>query len=1104
MLHARSIPASLALAVALLAGCGHPPPSAANDVGDAGKAASLRLQALETRVLAESPPAQIDKLVVRRSHVDNAGDAHVVLDAWHGGYRVFGAGIIRHERADGTPSTTAAVDTRAVRFDDTPPAIDASRAEALARDALADQHAEVRHVSSELVYERDGDVYRLVHHVDVGLDPRQTGRMEWTLSIDARDGRVLQRRDVTQHTQGTGHGYWYGTEPIQTFYYATPAPGYFTLEDKLRPSIGNRIYVTSYYTADGDIAADPVLFTNPTDDWGNGMLLQVIDTTDPAKGPMGTTGQTAAVDGMVAAANAWDMFVNIFGSPGPFADGKGFRIVVNADQTKMPEIPAYTFLDNTVWINVDNQTCAHEGAFGTVGHELGHAWFDSLEGSPFTSEGAAMNEATGDIIGKLAEIYGLTARGLTTQGPANPSLNITPVPVTTLPSSWSDWTHRECPNNVRYMNHPSLGTGTNEGLDAWSSAIETTDMESHKASGPISRMFYFLSEGVLSSKATGPGEHSTYLSRGLTGIGIPKAADVFYRAFGGWLPAEGAKFADLRAAMEQAAGSDTTTKKAVQDAFAAVNVGPPADRTGPTISGVTPFSAPNHPVGANVSDPSGVKSVRYMARSAVGTVTGWGTATAAPWSVLVPASTPSGSYTVSVCALDQLDNQACVTASVTIDASAPVISTFVVTNPWVSGNKTVHLVATDANLSSASISLDGTAVWQVRATSLYPLAPKLDMTPTITLPAGLTEGTHTLTAVARDHFLSATKSTTFLWDTTPPDVCDFNVDPRTVFGQSATTNGEAGDHLSGISLVSFTLDGADVGDYPLSTAPGSVQLAGARWDNEPVGPHTLTITCKDRFGLTSSKSKAITISAAPLGAISAVTESSTPTHSVTYHIHVADSDGLGTVFSDVWCGSSGDHVASTNFTGNPTTYDQTITAGGLTVGESCTIYLYASDRYKIDMPRQQVTFTVTDPVLIWNDPEPAGDPVEAMPSTVRTINGTFNGHWTGMGYLDEDFFTITIPAGKTLALSSNFDCNGTYVVLEREYPGTTTWEDDTNGVYISQPSISLTTTSWPGQATTVKIGVLYDWLNENFGGSPDPTRPPYCDAPAYSLNLSVY
>ncbi|HEX6834923.1 MAG TPA: M4 family metallopeptidase, partial [Polyangia bacterium] len=849
MLQARSVPTSLALAVAMLGGCGHPPPSAATDAVGAVEPSRARLQALTTRVLAEPPPAQIDELVVRRAHVDSAGDAHVVLDARHGGYRVFGAGIIRHERADGTSATTAAVDTRAIRFDETPPAIDASRAEALARDALADQHAEVRQISSELVYEREGDVYRLVHHVDVALDPRQTGRMEWNLSIDARDGRVLQRRDGTQRTQGTGHGYWYGTEPIQTFYYATPAPGYFTLEDKLRPSLGNRIYVTSYYDAAADKAATPVLFTNAGDDWGNGMLLPSLDTTDPAKGPMGVTGQTSAVDAMVAAANTWDMFVNIFNSPGPFSDGKGFRIVVNADPTQMPEIPMYTFLDNTVWINIDNQTCPHEGGFGTIGHELGHAWFDSFEYSPFTNEGAAMNEATGDIIGKLSEIYGLTARGLTTQGPPNPSLNVTPVAVTTLPSSWSDWTHRECPNNVRYMNHPSLGSGTNQGLDAWSSDIEATNMEVHKASGPISRMFYFLSQGILSSTATGPGEHSDYLARGLTGVGIPAAADVFYRGVAGWLPSEGAKFVDLRAAMEGAAGTDTTTKKAVQDAFAAVNVGPPADRTGPTISGVTPFSAPNHPVRATVSDPSGVKSVRYMARSGLATV-GWGTATAAPWSVLVPANTPSGNYTVAVCAVDQLDNQTCVTASVTIDATAPVISTFVVTNPWVAGNKTVHLVATDANLSSATISLDGTVVWQIHSGGIYPIAPTLDTTPTISVPAGTAEGTHTLTAVVYDHFLNAKRSTTFLWDTTPPNVCDFNADPRTVFGQSASMNGEAGDRMSGISYVSFTLDGADVGDYPLNIPPATTELIGARWDNEPVGPHTLTITCKDKFGWT--------------------------------------------------------------------------------------------------------------------------------------------------------------------------------------------------------------------------------------------------------------
>jgi Zn-dependent metalloprotease len=115
--------------------------------------------------------------------------------------------------------------------------------------------------------------------------------------------------------------------------------------------------------------------------------------------------------------------------------------------------------------------------------------------------------------------------------------------------------------------------------DAWSITLKNLDV--HYSSGPNNRMFYFLAQGSNAGK--GSDFSSTYLVKkplAMTGIGNDKAYRIWFRANTTKFTAS-TNYADARAKMIAAAqelyGVGGKEEKAVQRAYAAINVGADID-----------------------------------------------------------------------------------------------------------------------------------------------------------------------------------------------------------------------------------------------------------------------------------------------------------------------------------------------------------------------------------------------------------------------------------------------------------------------------------------------------------------------------------------------
>lgn len=991
-----------------------------------------RIEAARARFAGEAPPPQIDETRVRRAILDPAGDVHVVLDSRRHGHRVLGAEILRHELASGASAPNDSLDLSGVHFDDTPARIDGPQAEKLALAAVADQDARPLAISSELLYEREADTYRLTFRVDLTLDPIETELGQWIVWIDPADGHLIQRREVTRHTQGIGHSLQYRRDVrLQTFFYPVDGDGGggFVLEDWLRPRPGDVIQTMSLMDARGRPVEWPGHpFFDEDDVYGNGQDLVRI-TGDPTTGPLSETGQTSAVDAHHSAAWAWDLYVDLFDRQGPYGDGSGFTNLVH-----FVGLTHYQHSLRTLFLGMGYSSpntspptvCAAGTDVGTVAHEIGHGFFATeILTSSYAGETGGIDEATSDIIEKLTEIYAFTSMGIVPPGgapPPAPSGGVRPSRLNGFPPTWPDWSIWICRFAWRNMRHPSLKLGE----DAWSPRIEAEHMDPHLSSGPINRMFYFLSEGVADTTAFGgvsSGESSPFLPGGMAGIGIASAADLFYRGVVGYLPRVDPKFADLRAAMEKAAGGSVTFKKAVQDAFAAVNVGPPADRAGPTISNVKTPTAPGKTITATVTDPSGVGLVDYSTNQHGF----WGGTSAAPYAVTVPAGITTGTYQVTVCATDTMENSRCIYTPVVIDATKPTVTLFDVPNPYAPSTvRLVRLKALDnVGLASAEISLGTPVATQLWSGTFAAGTKTIDVLPTVTLPAGLLDGTYRLDARVKDLFDQTTSSqTTVTLDRTPPECAVTGM--TNVYTPSDTIFATASDVTSGVNQVEVFLDGAtlyfDTPAYP----PGYQSSFGVAFTNAAMGPHTARVTCRDRAGNSTSVDKIIIVSARPAGSVSMVSQSASPTRSAVLRLRVSDADGIKSIDGFVNCTTSLAHDVSFGLTGQPITFDKTVMVSGLILGETCEAFFWAKDLLGLES-LFRLSFTVVNP-----GPPP---PPPTGPSCSEDVHSGANVPVSqtidvgrNSGWIDFSRNTYNVPDAMTLRCADGGTINGSTFV----------------------------------------------------------------------------
>ncbi|EPH43086.1 putative Pseudolysin [Streptomyces aurantiacus JA 4570] len=188
-------------------------------------------------------------------------------------------------------------------------------------------------------------------------------------------------------------------------------------------------------------------------------------------------------------------------------------------------------------------------------HEMTHGVTSATGNMQYSREPGGLNEATSDIFAAAVEFNAKNASDVGDY----------------LVGEKIDIRGNGTP--LRYMDKPSKD---GRSLDNWSSSAGNVDV--HYSSGIANHFFYLLSEGSGKKVVNGVSYDSpTYDNKPVTGIGIDKAAKIWFRAlttkFNTTTNYAAARTGTLAAASELYGGTGSAEYAAVANAWAAVNVG---------------------------------------------------------------------------------------------------------------------------------------------------------------------------------------------------------------------------------------------------------------------------------------------------------------------------------------------------------------------------------------------------------------------------------------------------------------------------------------------------------------------------------------------------
>jgi Zn-dependent metalloprotease len=364
--------------------------------------------------------------------------------------------------------------------------------------------------------------------------------------VSARDGRILDQWNAMQNVVGTGHSQYNGDVPINT----TLSGGVYKMIDGSRGT-GGTFGAMAITNANHGTSAGAV-YTNTTNVWGDGKQYIAGGSTTNANG------QTAAVNALWGLMNTYDMHKNVLNWSS--LDGNNTATYIAVHVNTAYDNAYYSDSCKCMFIGDGGSYFNNLGSIDVIGHEMGHGITAATSNLTYRGESGGLNESSSDIAGEAVEAY---ARA----GGTGASL---PVP------SGNDWMMgKEISKNgqpLRWMYKPSKD---GKSPDAWKSTIKRLDV--HYSSGPNNRMFYFLAMG--SSATVGSDTYSQYLTqqpKAMTGIGIDKAYRIWFRANTTKFTSS-TNYADARlkvlAAAQELYGASSAEAKAVQRAYAAINVG---------------------------------------------------------------------------------------------------------------------------------------------------------------------------------------------------------------------------------------------------------------------------------------------------------------------------------------------------------------------------------------------------------------------------------------------------------------------------------------------------------------------------------------------------
>ncbi len=563
----------------------------------------------------------------RSSFVSTAGRTVVRFDQLHDGMRVWGAQAIVHVEPSGFTSTLTQGLKTGISVPAGTPRLDASSATGVALRDLAPRGALAAPPRAELVVfptkfarglvtgfdARTGRLaidrasstwtrppttaYVRAWEVRTFLFNRQDGHKEISYIVDADTGAILRKWSELQHdapASGTGHSYYRGAVPLST---AQAADGTFALNAMDRgtlpqPFVAEQSYVQlglATYWAAIDLAQNGLAFfpyaSHASNEWGDGTTYPVpwdyvygglfldqdaAGTVAWPRGALTPAGETAAVDAHYGLSVTWDFYRDVFGRDGIDDLGTSTLAIVHSIQGD-PTFPIPE-ADNAHWapwlfgMEFGDGTYPDEKQgliavteLDITGHELTHGVTQETSGLIYDGLSGAINEANSDIFGKMVEAW---ADG-GASGASIPDVHAGDV------SFWAIARRSSAGAPLRYMYRPSL-----DGIsaDAWYDGLEMDDV--HFSSGPLNRMFYFLSQGASADPSSDV--HSVYLPGGMAGIGNDRAARIWFKATTEHLAPDAdydaARTAAVTAAQELH-GAGSVEEAAVRSAFAAINVG---------------------------------------------------------------------------------------------------------------------------------------------------------------------------------------------------------------------------------------------------------------------------------------------------------------------------------------------------------------------------------------------------------------------------------------------------------------------------------------------------------------------------------------------------
>jgi Zn-dependent metalloprotease len=437
--------------------------------------------------------------------------------------------------------------------------------------------------------------YVWAYEVKMVVDNAVDGHMEERSIVDARTGAILRKWDALRHA-GIGHSYFRGTVPLQTSAAPDGTHSLFSPERGTLPQpfqlgmynvtqVGLGTFTSGFDVAHGTTVLLPYA-GHAVDEWGTGLpspfawnwiLGRLLVDTSPdkslawAQGAFTPNGETVAVDAHYGMTQGWDFYQQVFQRNGIDGLGTSTMAIVHFIQGNSPQ-NSFPWNDNMVWSPDYFGVLVGDGSYPTLsfgaielapldlmGHELAHGVAQTSAGLLAGGLSGALDEGNADIMGKMLQAW-TEGQGAATIPDFNPD----------DPTRWQLGTGVFAAQNVlRYMDRPSDDGASG---DAWYDGLE--DLGSHLASGPVTRFFVLLAQGVSTDPQSR--RYSVYLPQGMAGIGNDHAARIWYRALTEQLFASD-NFDDARAATVTAAqelyGVGSVEEQATMKAWAAVNVG---------------------------------------------------------------------------------------------------------------------------------------------------------------------------------------------------------------------------------------------------------------------------------------------------------------------------------------------------------------------------------------------------------------------------------------------------------------------------------------------------------------------------------------------------